>query len=76
MFRTTVRSLNFSNRICSPNNFNIGQCQLNIQSVRRWRYRRPLELGSSKSKLFFVPQKSPKNTDEYEELKRLNKIYE
>lgn len=76
MFRATVRHLNISNRICSPSNLNIGQCELNVQSVRRWRYRRPLELGTSKSKLFFIPEKPPKDLEEHTEMKRLYKRYE
>lgn len=76
MFRATVRNLNVSNRICSSNNFNIGQCELNVQSVRRWRYRRPLELGTSKSKLFFIPEHPPKDMEEHVEMKRLYKRYE
>lgn len=75
MLRATVKSLNFSNRICNPITFNINHGDLNVQSVRRWRYRRPLELGSSKSKLFFVPEHPPKNIEEQVELKRLNGIY-
>lgn len=75
MFRATVRNLNVSNRICSANNLNIGQHELNAQSVRRWRYRRPLELGSSKSKLFFVAEKPPKDKEETEEMHRLHKRY-
>lgn len=71
MLRTTLRSLNLSNRICNPNNFNISSSELNIQSVRRWRYRRPLELGTSKSKLFRIPEHPPKDPEEQEELKRL-----
>lgn len=76
MFRITVRNLNFSNRICNPNNFNISQCETSVQSVRRWRYRRPLELGTSKSKLFFIPEKPPKDPEEHNEMKRLYKIYQ
>lgn len=75
MFRATVRTLNLSNRICCPNNFNISHSELNIQSVRRWRYRRPLELGTSKSKLFRIPEHPPKNLEEQEELKRLTTTY-
>lgn len=75
MFRATVRTLNLSNRVCSPNNFNISPSKLNVQSVRRWRYRRPLELGTSKSKLFRIPEDPPKNVEELEEMKRLNTIY-
>lgn len=76
MFRATIRNLNVSNRICSANNFNIGQCELNVQSVRRWRYRRPLELGTSKSKLFFIPERPPKDKEETEEMNRLHKRYQ
>lgn len=76
MLRATVRNLNVSNRICSANNLNIGQCELNAQSVRRWRYRRPLELGTAKSKLFFIPEKPPKDKEETEEMHRLHKRYE
>lgn len=75
MFRATVRSLNLSTRICNPHNFSISPCELNVQSVRRWRYRRPLELGSSKSKLFFVPEDKPRDVEEHNEMKRLYKIY-
>lgn len=76
MFRATVRNLNVSNRICSANSLNIGQCELNAQSVRRWRYRRPLELGTSKSKLFFIPEKPPKDPEETVEMHRLHKRYQ
>lgn len=75
MFRATVRTLNVSNRICSQINFNISHSEFNVQSVRRWRYRRPLELGTSKSKLFRIPEHPPTNVEEYEELKRLNAVY-
>lgn len=75
MLRATVRTLNLSNRVCSANNFNISHSELSVQSVRRWRYRRPLELGTSKSKLFRIPEHPPKNPEELVELQRLNSIY-
>ncbi|XP_031626793.1 probable 28S ribosomal protein S26, mitochondrial [Contarinia nasturtii] len=75
MLRATVRTLNLSNRICNQNNFNISHSELNIQSIRRWRYRRPLELGTSKSKLFRIPEHPEPNIDELKELKRLNDEY-
>lgn len=75
MFRATVRTLNLSNRVCSPNNFNISPSDQNVQSVRRWRYRRPLELGTSKSKLFRIPENPQKDVEEFEEMKRLNTMY-
>lgn len=75
MFRATLRTLNLSNRICSPNNFNISSSELSVQSVRRWRYRRPLELGTSKSKLFRIPEHPKKNSEEMRELNRLITAY-
>lgn len=75
MFRATIRTLSCSNRICNPNNLNISHSELNIQSVRRWRYRRPLELGTSKSKLFRIPEHPEPNVEEAEELKRLLELY-
>lgn len=75
MFRVAVRTLNVSNRICNQKSFNISHSEFNVQSVRRWRYRRPLELGTTKSKLFRIPEHPPPNLEEYNELKRLNIIY-
>lgn len=75
MLRATVRTLNLSKRICIPNNLNISSSELNIQSIRRWRYRRPLELGTSKSKLFRIPEHPEHDPEELEELKRLNTDY-
>ncbi|XP_055300458.1 probable 28S ribosomal protein S26, mitochondrial [Sitodiplosis mosellana] len=75
MLRATVRSLNLSNRICNQNNFNISHSELCVQSVRRWRYRRPLELGTSKSKLFRIPEHPEQDPEELAELTRLSTIY-
>lgn len=75
MFRATVKSLNLSNRICNQNNFNISHSELCVQSVRRWRYRRPLELGTSKSKLFRIPEHPEKDPAELAEISRLTTIY-
>lgn len=75
MLRATVKSLNLSNRICNQTNFNISHSELCVQSVRRWRYRRPLELGTSKSKLFRIPEHPEQDPEERAELTRLATIY-
>lgn len=75
MLRVVARTLNIRNRVCNPNNFNISSSELNVQSVRRWRYRRPLELGTSKSKLFRIPVHPERNEEELAELERLNAIF-
>lgn len=75
MFRAVARTLKLNNRVCNPNNFNISSSELNVQSVRRWRYRRPLELGTSKSKLFRIPEHPPKDPEEIVEMQRLINSY-
>lgn len=75
MFRAGAKTLNVINRVCNPHNFNISSSEFNVQSVRRWRYRRPLELGTSKSKLFRIPEHPEENEDELRELHRLTTNY-
>lgn len=75
MFRAAARTLNLNNRICNPASFNISSSQFNVQSVRRWRYRRPLELGTSKSKLFRIPEHPPRDPEERAEMQRLINSY-
>lgn len=75
MLRAVVTKLCASNRICTPNALNIGQSEMNIQSIRWRRIRRPLELGTSKSKLFRIPVHKEQPTEEKKELTRLNAIY-
>lgn len=52
------------------------QIPTNLQSIRWWRVRRPIELGTSKSKLFFVHQKRQPNPEEAPDMQRLNMEYE
>lgn len=75
MLRAVVTKLSASNRICATNALNIGQSELNIQSIRWIRVRRPLELGTAKSKLFRIPVHKEQNIEERKELIRLNCIY-
>lgn len=75
MLRTVVTKLSAPNRICAPNALNIGQSEFNIQSVRWARVRRPLELGTSKSKLFRIPVHKEQPIEEKKELVRLHSIY-
>lgn len=70
MFRATKSCLN---RI--SNTFSAGQCELNIQSIRWRRYRRPVELGTSKSKLFRIPVHKHAPPEEAIELQRISAIY-
>lgn len=75
MFRAAATKLSAGNRICATNVYNVGQSELNIQSVRWRRIRRPIELGTSKSKLYRIPQHNPPPPVEAAELKRLDSIY-
>lgn len=75
MLRAVVTKLSASNRICAQKALNIGQSESNIQSIRWKRYRRPIELGTSKSKLFRIPVHKEQPIDERKELTRLNSIY-
>lgn len=74
MLRSSICRLNLSNRICSQFNYNVGECVFAVQSVR-FRVRRPLELGTSKSKLYRIPEHKPQNDEERRELTRLQAIY-
>lgn len=75
MLRTVVTKLSASNRICAQNALNTGQSEWNIQSIRWRRIRRPLELGTSKSKLFRIAVHKEQPIDEKKELVRLNSVY-
>lgn len=74
MLRSSINGINLSTRICSQVNCNALESVFSLQSVR-FRVRRPLELGTSKSKLYRIPEHKPQDPDEANELLRLNAIY-
>lgn len=71
MFRASAIKLFSASRMTASNVNSVGQ------NVRWYRVRRPLELGSSKSKLFRVPKPGPgvATQEEAPDLKRLSAIY-
>lgn len=70
MLKTTVTAINVSGRIC--NQFNVSSNSLSLQSVR---WRKPIALGTAKSKLFKVPPRRREDPEERAELHRLTKNY-
>lgn len=72
MLKSTVSTLNVSGRICNQLHFNVSNNPLSVQSVR---WRKPIHLGTAKSKLFRVPPRLKEKPDERVELFRLNTSY-
>lgn len=70
MLRTTINNLGLTLRISSYNVTNNPVC---VQCVR-WR-RKPISLGTAKSKMFRVPERIKEDADERAELMRLHKNY-
>lgn len=71
MLKTSVNKLIVSNRI-SYECLIISGYPLNVQSVR---WRKPISLGTAKSKLFRVPERRIEDPEERAELFRLNSNY-
>lgn len=72
MLKTTVTKINLSGRICNQLQFNVSNNPLSVQSVR---WRKPLWLGTAKSKLFRVPPRRKQDPEERAELFRLSSNY-
>lgn len=72
MLKTTVHKLNVTVRLCNQTNYNIGNNLLNVQSVR---WRKPLSLGTAKSKMFRVPERRKQDPEERAEMFRLHSNY-
>lgn len=71
MLKNSLHKLNVTNRI-SYEFYNISSNRLNVQSVR---WRRPIALGPSKSKMFRVPPRRKQDPEERAELFRLAANY-
>lgn len=73
MLRTTISSLNKTFRTSI---YNVSCAAVNVQTVRWARKpRKPIHLGTAKSKMFRVPERKKVNPEEQQELMRLNKNY-
>lgn len=72
MLKTTLNRLNVSSRICNQVQYNVSNNALSVQTVR---YRKPLHLGTAKSKLFRIPPRLKEDPEERAELHRLTKNY-
>lgn len=72
MLRATVIGINVTGRICNQLTFNVSNNPLSVQSVR---WRKPLYLGTAKSKMFIVPPRRREDPEDRAELFRLNKNY-
>lgn len=71
MLKNSLHKLNVTNRI-SYEFYNISSNRLNVQSVR---WRKPISLGTAKSKMFRVPPRRKEDPEERAELFRLNSNY-
>lgn len=73
MLRTAITNLNQSLRTSV---YNISGNAIGVQSVRWARKpRKPIHLGTAKSKMFRVPIRKKEDPEERAELMRLNKNY-
>lgn len=72
MLKTTVGAINVSGRICNQLSFNVSSNPLSVQTVR---WRKPIHLGTAKSKLFRVPPRRKQDPEERAELFRLSSNY-
>lgn len=71
MLKNSLNKLNATNRI-SYEFLNITNNGLNVQSIR---WRKPIALGTAKSKLFRVPPRRRQDPEERAELMRLSSNY-
>lgn len=72
MLKTTLTGINVSGRICNQLTFNVSNNPLSVQSVR---WRKPIALGTAKSKLFRVPPRRRQEPEERAELFRITANY-
>lgn len=72
MLRTTLTGINVTGRICNQLSFNVSNNPLSVQSVR---WRKPIHLGTAKSKMFIVPPRRREDPEDRAELARLNRNY-
>lgn len=73
MLRTTICNLNTTLR---SSVYNVSCALVNIQTVRWARKpRKPIHLGTAKSKIFRVAPRTKEEPEERQELMRLNKNY-
>lgn len=73
MLRTGISNLNTTLRASI---YNVSCAAVNVQTVRWARKpRKPIHLGTAKSKMFRVPERKKEDPEERQELMRLSKNY-